>query len=54
MNESRRWVVILLIALLAIGFVALALRREHRRGDEVGALRSPVATSTTERREAPL
>lgn len=43
MNESRRWVVVLLIALLVIAFVAVARGREHRRGDDVGAFGSSDA-----------
>jgi hypothetical protein len=33
-----RWVIVVLIALLVVGLVAFARGREHRRGDEVGAL----------------
>jgi hypothetical protein len=40
-----RWVIIVLIALLVVGLLAFGRGREHRRGDEEGALgaRAPVA-----------
>jgi hypothetical protein len=53
MNDTRRWVLILVVVLLVIGLVAAARGREHRRGDDVGALGSPVASSVTERSEVP-
>jgi hypothetical protein len=36
--SAARWLVVLLIALVLVGLVAFARGREHRRGDEVGAL----------------
>ena len=41
-----RWVIVVLIALLLVGLVAYGRGREHRRGDEEGALgaRAPVAS----------
>lgn len=42
MNGTPRWVIALVIALVLVGLVAFARGREHRRGDEVGALGAPV------------
>jgi hypothetical protein len=38
MNGTPRWVIALVIVLVLVGLVAFARGREHRRGDEVGAL----------------
>lgn len=40
MSDTPRWVLVVVIALVVIGLVAFARGREHRRGDEVGALAS--------------
>lgn len=36
--SASRWVVVLLVILLVAGLVVFARGRDHRRGDEVGAL----------------
>jgi hypothetical protein len=36
--SARRWVAVIVAVLLVIGLIAYARGREHRRGDEVGAL----------------
>ena len=36
-----RWIVVIVLVLVLVGLVAFARGREHRRGDEVGALRAP-------------
>jgi hypothetical protein len=38
MSDAPRWVVVLVIGLIVVGLIAFARGREHRRGDEVGAL----------------
>lgn len=40
MGKRIRWLLALALALVVIGLVAYARGDEHRRGDEVGALRS--------------
>jgi hypothetical protein len=45
MREGARWLIMLVIALVLIGLIAYARGDEHHRGDDVGALRSTVATS---------
>jgi hypothetical protein len=40
MSDTPRWVVVIVIALIVVGLIAFARGREHRRGDEVGALGS--------------
>jgi hypothetical protein len=42
MRDGIRWLVVLAIALVVIGFAAYARGPEHRRGDDVGALRAAV------------
>jgi hypothetical protein len=42
MRDGIRWLVVLLIAFVVIGLVAYARGPEHRRGDDVGALRAAV------------
>jgi hypothetical protein len=37
MGDTRRWVVVLVLAALVVGLLAFARGRDHRRGDEVGA-----------------
>jgi hypothetical protein len=45
-NETPRWVITLVIVLVLVGLVAFARGREHRRGDEEGALGArPVVVS---------
>jgi hypothetical protein len=46
MREGIRWVVVLGLALVVIGLIAYARGDEHRRGDDVGALRAAVAVAT--------
>jgi hypothetical protein len=41
-RDSFRWVIVLLFVLVLIGLVAYARGDEHRRGDDVGALRAAV------------
>ncbi len=41
-----RWAIGALVVLLVIGLMAFARGREHRRGDDVGALGSPVIVLT--------
>ena len=36
MGDGRRWVVVILVALLLIGLIAFARGPDHRRGDETG------------------
>ncbi len=43
MNGTPRWVIALVIALVLVGLVAFARGREHRRGDEVGAIGARAA-----------
>lgn len=45
MSDTPRWVLVVVIALVVIGLIAFARGREHRRGDEVGALGSGVRAS---------
>jgi hypothetical protein len=48
MREVARWLLLVLIALVLIGLVAYARGDEHRRGDDVGALRSnPVVVQSS-------
>ena len=42
-----RWVIVLGLALVVIGLIAYARGDEHKRGDEVGALRSGTVVSMT-------
>ena len=42
MNNIRAWVIGIVVALLIILLVAFARGPDHRRGDEIGALRSLV------------
>jgi hypothetical protein len=37
-SRAVRWLLVLVIALLVIGFATYARGDEHKRGDEVGAL----------------
>jgi hypothetical protein len=43
---ATRWVIVVLIVLVLVGLIAFARGREHRRGDEEGALalRVPAAS----------
>jgi hypothetical protein len=43
MSDTPRWVIVLVVALVVVGLIAFARGREHRRGDEVGALGSHVS-----------
>ena len=36
MGDGRRWVVVILVALLVIGLIAFARGPDHRRGDDTG------------------
>ncbi|MGH2827875.1 MAG: hypothetical protein ACRDKF_13005 [Actinomycetota bacterium] len=45
MDDTRAWVICIVVTLLIIGLVAFARGPDHRRGDEIGALRSPVLTT---------
>lgn len=36
--NARRWVVVIVVLLVVVGLIAYARGRDHRRGDEVGAL----------------
>jgi hypothetical protein len=38
MNDTPRWVIVVIVALVLVGLIAFARGRDHRRGDEVGAL----------------
>jgi hypothetical protein len=38
MNGIPRWVIVVLIVVVLVGLVSFARGREHRRGDEEGAL----------------
>jgi hypothetical protein len=38
MSDTPRWVIVLLVALVVVGMIAFARGRDHRRGDDVGAL----------------
>ena len=46
MNGIPRWVIVVLIALVLVGLVAFARGREHRRGDEEGALGTPAPAAS--------
>ena len=48
MNGIPRWVIVVLIVLVLVGLIAFARGREHRRGDEEGAL-APSVTAVTVR-----
>jgi hypothetical protein len=37
MSEAPRWVIVVVVALLVIGFLAFARGRDHQRGDETGS-----------------
>jgi hypothetical protein len=39
---ATRWLIVVLIVLVLVGLVAFARGREHRRGDDEGALGAPV------------
>jgi hypothetical protein len=43
MRDGLRWLIALALVLTLIGLIAYARGPDHRRGDEVGALRSDVA-----------
>ena len=45
MDDTRAWVILIVIGLLIIALVAFARGPDHHRGDEVGALRNPVTTT---------
>ena len=53
MRDGARWLIVLVIALVLVGLIAYARGDEHRRGDDVGALRSAVARADWRSREAP-
>ena len=36
--NARRWVLLIVVLVVLVGLVAYARGRDHRRGDEVGAL----------------
>ena len=40
-----RWVIVLMLVFVVIGLIAYARGTEHRRGDEVGALRSATVAA---------
>jgi hypothetical protein len=40
MRHGARWLIVLVLALVIIGLIAYARGDEHKRGDEVGALRA--------------
>jgi hypothetical protein len=48
MREALRWLLLVAIVLTVIGLLAYARGGEHRRGDDVGALRPGIALSTQE------
>ena len=45
MNDTRSWVIGIVVALLIIALVAYARGPDHHRGDEIGALHRSVATT---------
>jgi hypothetical protein len=47
MNDTPRWVIVVVIALVIVGLIAFGRGRDHRRGDEVGALGrgAPIASA---------
>ncbi len=45
MDNLRAWVICIIVTLLIIGLVAFARGPDHRRGDEIGALRNLVSTT---------
>jgi hypothetical protein len=47
MRNAARWVLLAGIALVVIGLIAYARGDEHRRGDDVGALRTGAAVDLT-------
>jgi len=42
MGDPPRWIIVVIVLVLVIGLVAFARGRDHRRGDDVGAL-APTA-----------
>jgi Flp pilus assembly protein CpaB len=36
--SARRWLLVVVVLLVVVGLIAYARGREHRRGDDVGAL----------------
>jgi hypothetical protein len=42
MRDGIRWLIVAMVALVVLGLVAYARGPEHRRGDDVGALRAAV------------
>ena len=52
MRHGVRWLIALVLVLLAIGLIAYARGPEHHRGDDVGALGSDAAPATFASREA--
>ena len=53
MRDGVRWLIVLVIALVLVGLIAYARGDEHRRGDDVGALRSGVTVVPKRSLEAP-
>ena len=45
MDDTRAWVILIVVGLLIIALVAFARGPDHHRGDEVGALRRSVSTA---------
>jgi hypothetical protein len=37
MNDTPRWVIVLIVVLVVVGLLAFARGRVHHRGDEVGS-----------------
>jgi hypothetical protein len=51
--DGARWLIVLVIVLVVIGLVAYGRGRDHRRGDDVGALGARVTHTDSMSREAP-
>jgi hypothetical protein len=47
MGDTPRWVIAVVVALVIVGLIAFARGRDHRRGDEVGALGGGVPVVST-------
>jgi hypothetical protein len=46
MSDTPRWVIVVIVLVVIVGLIAFARGREHRRGDEVGALGRAVPVVT--------
>jgi hypothetical protein len=47
MSDTPKWVIAVIVAFVIVGLIAFARGRDHRRGDEVGALGGGVSVVST-------